>query len=129
MLLPLSQNLIVITDESDIDATGVNIQGMNFMESAITISGSGSSIKVDDIAIENNDLSDVDSHIWTGILVDESSQATISNFTFCNNGLVENVVSSSSGSTVSVESAKVCETTGGDASVRVCGSVGERGFS
>ena len=97
---------------------GIDVRGMNFLESVLIVRGGPeSSAIIDDFVVENNDLSGVDSHLWTGIRVEEMGQAALSNVTFCNNAVIDHVATASEGSTFTLETAELCELATASASV------------
>lgn len=96
---------------------------MNLIDTVFSIQGSGSSVGVDGLVIENNDLSDLDSHFWSGIEVRDAAEASFTNVRFCNNAVVENLAAAFEGSTLSMEAVEVCEVTGGSNTVS-----GPKGF-
>lgn len=108
----LSQVLFAFSGGAVVDAVGIDVREMNYIDAVLDIQGSESTVAVDDFVVENNDLSGLDSHSWTGVLSDAAT-ASLSNVRFCGNSLVDNVVSSSGGSVVTIETAKVCDTAGG----------------
>lgn len=100
--------MFLFDNGAEVDASVVDVHDMKFIGTVLDIDGSGTSVTIDDLVVENNDLSTLESHTWTGADIDGGAQMVLTNLRFCDNRNVENVLSSSSASSVSVESAKIC---------------------
>jgi hypothetical protein len=111
---PTLKDIFVALEAADIDAIGVNINNMTNMQTIFDVGGEGSSAMIENLVVENNDLSQVEPKVrWTGLNIRENAKATVVNSTIANNTNIRHVFSASSSSSMDIQGALVTMASGG----------------
>jgi len=113
------QNLFVSRGSGTIDAIGIDVQGMTFMETVFDVQGVGSSTIVEDLVVRDNDLSDHEDHSWIGVVVSDEGMGSFSNVTFCENARVHNFAHVSKEGSINFQNVHLCRLSGGVVVVRI----------
>lgn len=111
------QDLFVADNAGVLDLTDVNVNNMVSLASVLTVTNEQSSATVEGLVIVDNVITDDDSQVWNGVSLNNGGQGSLSNVTFCNNANVRHFADVNIQSSIEIESATVCEVTGGTAAV------------
>jgi hypothetical protein len=113
-LLLRLQDIFVAFEAADIDAMDITISNMMNIETVFDIAGDGSTVMIENMMANNNDIGQVDPpSLWVGINIRDEAKGIVTNSSFINNTNFRHVYSASNFAVLDVQGSMVDGASGG----------------